>query len=236
MDTLEGSWQKHFMRYLVSEDGVPNVLTLKNSEIYGKLSTWKEKHYDNVNHFKSSVESFVKVAMSWNKCNNMNMTCKGKVWDPIKKDSVRYCEFNVVLLRQFLQDDLSATASLKQTRDAEPQAKKQRLAHSEKNLYCVQWVNVNPKGVEPTPVMLFKIGSGFHPREETVHGQNPVKFPVIFVWQGMAHLETRIHKHLDAHRYKGDGGREWFDLAFCGGLDQVVAYVDRYVNYEEGKQ
>lgn len=69
-----------------------------------------------------------------------------------------------------------------------------------------------------------------------MHGQNPVKLPVVSVWEGKGDLESRVHKHLDVHRCKWDGGREFFDLRFCGSLEQVVAFVDRYVKAEEAKK
>lgn len=90
------------------------------------------------------------------------------------------------------------------------------------NLYCVQWVNIVDKN--PVPVHIYKIGRGQEGREQRVHGTNPVRFPVIRIWGGAGHLETKVHDLLHAYHYYQDAGQEWFDLEHA--KDNVGMFLD----------
>lgn len=89
------------------------------------------------------------------------------------------------------------------------------------NLYCVQWVNIVDGKVVPTPY--YKIGRGKDGRETQVHGQNPVKFPIVNVWIRLGVLETLIHNELNEYRMNMGGGVEWFNLSH---VDDVTSFIE----------
>ena len=91
------------------------------------------------------------------------------------------------------------------------------------NLYCVQWVNIMDGKAVPAPY--YKIGRGHDGREAQVHGQNPVKFPIVNVWTRLGVIETLIHHELHDYRINMGGGVEWFDLSHVD--DDVSSFIEK---------
>lgn len=56
----------------------------------------------------------------------------------------------------------------------------------------------------------YKIGKGGERRTKTVNGQNSFKYPIVYTWADLAHLETSLHDMLEETNVKGDNGKEWF--------------------------
>lgn len=83
--------------------------------------------------------------------------------------------------------------------------------NDKQHLYCDQWMNIFDG--KPTPAPYYKIGKGNLQRAYKVHGQNPMKFPVIEVWRGIGFLETAVHDKIRDRRLELGGGKEWFNFS-----------------------
>jgi hypothetical protein len=95
----------------------------------------------------------------------------------------------------------------------ESDRKRQRVSedNDKQHLYCDQWMNIIDG--KPTPAPYYKIGKGNLQRALKVHGQNPVKFPVIEVWRGIGFIENAVHEQIEDRRLHLGGGREWFNFS-----------------------
>lgn len=79
------------------------------------------------------------------------------------------------------------------------------------NLYCFQWVNIIHGRAERTQI--YRIVRGLSARELHMHDTNPVRLPIVAVWDNLGIMESVVHEAFRNRRVSLGGSTEWFDFS-----------------------